>query len=59
MAAISIFKWTSFYNDPWPSDYNEEEDTSISQLPPFISDYIISLYNIFLTISGCYNGSSF
>ena len=41
MAAVSSSKWTSFYNDPPPSDYNEEEDTSTGQLPPFIS-YSIS-----------------
>ena len=32
MAAVSSSKWTSFYNDPPPSDYNEEEDTSTGEL---------------------------
>ena len=43
MAAVSSSKWTSFYNDPPPSDYNEEEDTSTGQLPPFIADCISCL----------------
>ena len=44
MAAVSSSKWTSFYNDPPPSDYNEEDDTSTGEfftlflpltVPPF------------------------
>ena len=34
MAAVSSSKWTSFYNDPPPTDYNEEEDTSTGELLP-------------------------